>query len=917
MRNVTAIVARFLLLAVVLSGSVCRSQDQPPAGDAPEKTPDWQRALVEVGTDEPGSGYTGIVVSADKSTVQVLTIWEYHSGAALVSSTKDEKFFVTATSADGKQHRLDATLKNYLSFSPMMMQPNMTRYLALVEAQHDGLNLTAARLANEAPAVDDSLRAIFLHGDPDSGRPVVESASLLNELDPASNFTRYGELSISEWGQDSLLAVMTNDGTLTGIARHKPQDSSGGGGGFGGGTGGFGGGGGGFGGGGGGFFSMPDPRAQFGGGEGFAQQQVPPLTFVAVVDCARQLKDLGVPVPDEILKVETQRRRIHNDSFGRPVQSKELQITWSDDHKELHGFSITRGEWAKLKIDERDMIVPIVGSKVAAVSLDGSIAAYSGDKGTWDVVSLRPGSQVPPSISSDVVTVRDGDNYYTFAASSGVWTSPTDANYQMYVEGADFNGSLSELNRALQEAGNRATIQKGEKESSVVVSGTRHHVRRAIEILRKLQPNPLSVNENDTAPQEIPSALSLLMKKEKELQESLGYSHPDTVKVREQVEAMIRGSRNKLSLLLMREAEMSQLHGPSHPEVLKIRKQLDIIFAERYDVVPGRSTSLSRPAASEDDSLTLAARLRESTEDDSDDIDQLGELVAKSFDERLGQQKQLAERLEERLRDVRKAIQAREANRKRIIERRVEELLNPDIDWSRLSPAERPSSPAAPGMSASGVPIGLPGPPHLPVGDPLSASENDAEAATSVHPSSAEIVRDLNERRRFAVGLTADRLRAAQKNLSYWLQPLEAIQRDKKDSDIDANLVSRNVQSMVAEVERLQEELRRWMSEWKVSWRRYETALKKAELKVQDAELKLSLAKTESKRAKELFLINAADISEATKAETNVTLAQNELARAELDLKELQRIAEDSPQLDPGQFETESLLADPTSSEEK
>ncbi|MEZ6124364.1 MAG: hypothetical protein R3C49_14495 [Planctomycetaceae bacterium] len=99
-------------------------------------------------------------------------------------------------------------------------------------------------------------------------------------------------------------------------------------------------------------------------------------------------------------------------------------ISWSDDHRELHGFSTELGTWSKIPIEEQDIITPVVADHVAAVSLKDAMAAYA-KKGVLDVLTVM-GSKAVPVVSRRSVKVQDGMHHYTFAASSGRWTSPTD-----------------------------------------------------------------------------------------------------------------------------------------------------------------------------------------------------------------------------------------------------------------------------------------------------------------------------------------------------------------------------------------------------------------------------------------------------------------------------------------------------------
>ena len=102
--------------------------------------------------------------------------------------------------------------------------------------------------------------------------------------------------------------------------------------------------------------------------------------------------------------------------------------------------------------------------------------------------------------------------------------------------------------------------------------------------------------------------------------------------------------------------------------------------------------------------------------------DQLQESVAQEFDRRHETQADEIRQVEERLRRLREVHQQREENKERIVQRRVHELIGqPDIyQWNYQLPAGTQNQPAAPALNYPvetqyrPMPIGIPGPPHLP-----------------------------------------------------------------------------------------------------------------------------------------------------------------------------------------------------------
>ncbi|MEO1983948.1 MAG: hypothetical protein ABGZ24_25830, partial [Fuerstiella sp.] len=98
--------------------------------------------------------------------------------------------------------------------------------------------------------------------------------------------------------------------------------------------------------------------------------------------------------------------------------------------------------------------------------------------------------------------------------------------------------------------------------------------------------------------------------------------------------------------------------------------------------------------------------------------------------------------MQAKLKKIQQAIESRDKLRQRIIERRVEELLDPNVNWAATSPNRNLPAPVGaavdgpgPGvleMPVTGTPIGLPGPPHIPNGRSASLNSSDALPATMV-----------------------------------------------------------------------------------------------------------------------------------------------------------------------------------------
>lgn len=87
----------------------------------------------------------------------------------------------------------------------------------------------------------------------------------------------------------------------------------------------------------------------------------------------------------------------------------------------------------------------------------------------------------------------------------------------------------------------------------------------------------------------------------------------------------------------------------------------------------------------------LAQRFRSEGVDKAEARKALTKVVASAFEQRQKQQTTEADRLAEKLKQIRDSIEKRNSLRDKIIERRVDELLDPNVEWDKFVP-ERASS---------------------------------------------------------------------------------------------------------------------------------------------------------------------------------------------------------------------------------
>ena len=929
-----------------------------------EKANDWHRAMVGVVHEENfGGPMAGLIVHTDGKKAVALTSLLGREGYDWDDVVGDS-VVVSIAGSGTKKDRMPGTIRGRYVFPALPSHPGSV-CLAVIEIEQNGVELTALKVAKSAPNKDDAVTAVMRDWDFDKDRPRLERLTVANALNPEVCHPLQGKLSGSKQLDGALLAVLDKEGKLVGIG-HKdgmPADGD---------------------------FFLPRPNtasarvpnsknpdgtrspqdALIHESAGFAGGSIPGparyLHFVALVDWAAELRGLNVPISEELLTAQAKRQRTSSDTFGRPVSSQNIQVTWSDDHKELHGFSNARGEWSKLKIEERDSIIPIVGTNVAAVSLNGSIAAYSGEKGVWDVVKLRPGSQVPPRVSSDVVTVRDGKNYYTFAASSGVWTSPTDPDYQKASTDVPSTGGvnptklLGVLKPWLLHTNTRVSID-AEWGNRVTVSGIRHHVDAAAEMLRQLQQEAIAnKSTKDTSSDQVQPG-------------SEQNTHNTT-----------------------------PLSGVSNTNESVVRHRVGIAF--------------------ERDSLKLARQLRQEKKPNADSTEKLRQLVTQSFEERLNQQQELATKLERKFKEIREAIESRQSNRDRIIERRVEELLDPTIDWSKLEPnqdtgnsdvqvaevpadlsgvvmleftasycqpcqqmipvmqrmkrdgfpiqtiditaqpevsrrhnvdriptlivmvrgkeverlvgiqsdaklrrimndasrnlnlaidrsklnstSKTPNLPGA-GMPATETPVRLPGPPHIPLGGSGvldSAMDQEKEKVSGVATDLIETSKTARK--------TADTIRHEQRHLNTYLNLIRQLpDLDKtRKQEIEAS-----IRGSVKKIRNAQQEFRQQVTKWRDLWKTHASRFQDEQAAAEAARDLVAITTLElrNKEATNRTINGAYSADEILTLKSERIAAEIGLLQAERKAKDMQAVREKVAEFNPAEFDTKPLMVDP------
>ena len=379
-----------------------------------------------------------------------------------------------------------------------------------------------------------------------------------------------------------------------------------------------------------------------------------------------------------------------------------------------------------------------------------------------------------------------------------------------------------------------------------------------------------------------------------------------------------RKSWMKIAEAKIRELDVNDETGPPPPEA----KQRVGLFSRRVSTAQPIQPRVNQ---TEQKSLDLAKELRKGNVSDAQ-RSELRKLVTQSLDNRLREQEAQVRQLREKLSKVEQTLTERRQARNRMVERRVEELLDPNVDWDNLAPT-RNTRQSSFNQPQKPTPIGIPGPPHIPMNNPLvsvrpttksstknpfanntqpaSANPNPSQIVnTSQSPKSgAEIVRELINRRRFAE-LSA--------------KPIRDMQRRLSEMESGADLVgdalthhTETVRSTKDEIVRQQKNLLNALAEWKTNWRDYEGQVRIAANAVEKSERLLRFADAALEQSRKLHERGLQSSAEMMAAEKEAELAKFDLLQMRERLQILSSVQKDSPHLNPDDFKTKSLLSVP------
>ena len=282
--------------------------------------------------------------------------------------------------------------------------------------------------------------------------------------------------------------------------------------------------------------------------------------------------------------------------------------------------------------------------------------------------------------------------------------------------------------------------------------------------------------------------------------------------------------------------------------------------------------------------------------------------VEQAFDVRQQLQELEAQKLRLKLQLIEANLTTRQKNRDGIIERRVEELLDPNAEVTEWD-SSRGSRLSGGGIPVMSELVDLPGPPSLPKGQAEAGrpfqKDSTQPAATLpayVHDTAAAmtwkqpsgIISELRIGQRLTARLHEQMSEAEEKIRSL----SETKNRETSSSDLRARIESeiRILEQNKAGYTAVRKES---MRDWPQAWSEYQSQLRLLRLDVEAAKASLAPLIGKLDRVKQLVEKGVASKFETDEAESQVQLAEIQLRRAEELLKLYTDIETNEPKLNP------------------
>lgn len=405
------------------------------------------------------------------------------------------------------------------------------------------------------------------------------------------------------------------------------------------------------------------PGSPFGGGMGAdGPPSVPRSTIM--------LQDDVVVLPKEVIE------------SGQYVVQGHVAIGWSKNNDMLFGYCERLGKWVKqpVTIPVKQLIPVVIESVVSVKSVYNtkpdkkSYFAFSPAIGRWETIEVSAAAS-DPLVYGELVVLTDGETTHVFKNATGKWSTPTASiadNVVPMVPGRSPNIGTPILRHSYEPPVLIYSDGQGVYLFDLDADGT-------------LDVVPVDGMKSSIPDENLPNDNHSVVEAWRRFREAVG----------ERREA------------LAERATLQETLGPKHPAIVRLNERLAELAEEEQDwntrlkafapsasfgrvtVIDWQSRLKSELQKAERDADQAARAVKSPTYAGTKEQAQvrLRESVGKAFAARQTLQRLEAELLRDRLRQVDVRLQDRDRLRDRIIQRRVEELTNSNLDWGASEPA--------------------------------------------------------------------------------------------------------------------------------------------------------------------------------------------------------------------------------------
>lgn len=388
---------------------------------------------------------------------------------------------------------------------------------------------------------------------------------------------------------------------------------------------------------------IPDARTKAGGGISISVPAVGPEP-IGVDFGGGGFGGIEPPLPRQAIPSK-------NFSVG-----KNFVIAIAEKGDRAWGYSKNLGKWTTLKFDAPFHGTPILGDEVACLmtgvmpsDLDQSrsIWGYSPITGGWDKLTLPAKSKAIPNIVADMIVVEDGDYMRMFSAQSGKWAAPPEPD-----------------DVAAPKVGTPIGLPGPPNLNTPGVPADKLEIK--IFTLANI-------------PAKDAAALVGQIIRHAQLSVALDARTNSLL------------AQGPVDILMQIEAVLIRLDEAKPANDKRTDSQaLDLKFAEQASE---RVTRLKQDyATSEQKAAAIARNIRNATRPTDQLKSNLRQTVAEAFS--LRQQLHQAElaAFQQRMAKVQQTIRTRDQLKDQIIDRRVEDLLNPNLKWDDRSTSKAPQT---------------------------------------------------------------------------------------------------------------------------------------------------------------------------------------------------------------------------------